>query len=158
MALKGPCRHPPYNLTDNTASTCLEQEQLEISQGKEAGELLQWQDVQKLKSMVKLTALPKLQTLLLDQNQLTGPLPSDKISWKSLVILDLSQNQLSGQIPDAIGSSEPYLVQLCHSKFKQGLILVSCFDYRPGGCSPHNGFVGITIDYQTLQKKKVRIG
>ncbi|KHM99760.1 LRR receptor-like serine/threonine-protein kinase HSL2 [Glycine soja] len=59
----------------------------------------------------KLTALPKLTTLLLDQNQLSGALPSDIISWKSLVTLNLSQNQLSGQIPNAIGQL-PALSQL----------------------------------------------
>ncbi|CAI8593198.1 unnamed protein product [Vicia faba] len=36
----------------------------------------------------ELTALPKLQTLLLDQNQLKGSLPNDILSWKSLVILN----------------------------------------------------------------------
>ena len=50
----------------------------------------------------ELTTLPLLTTLLLDQNQLTGSLPSDVISC--LRILNLSQNKLSGEIPDEIGS------------------------------------------------------
>ncbi|CAI8594673.1 unnamed protein product [Vicia faba] len=51
----------------------------------------------------ELTALPKLERLLLDQNQLKGSLPNDIVSWKSLVILNLSQNQLIGKIPSSIG-------------------------------------------------------
>ncbi|GAU22791.1 hypothetical protein TSUD_142310 [Trifolium subterraneum] len=51
----------------------------------------------------ELTNLPKLETLLLDQNQFKGSLPNDMISWKSLVTLNLSQNQLNGHIPISIG-------------------------------------------------------
>jgi len=60
---------------------------------------------------IPLTALPKLTTLLLDQNQLTGALPLDIMSWKSLIALNLNQNQLYGQIPHAIGQL-PTLSQL----------------------------------------------
>ncbi|KAI9378416.1 hypothetical protein POPTR_018G088062v4 [Populus trichocarpa] len=50
-----------------------------------------------------ITALPNLTVLLLDKNHLTGALPPNIISWKSLNILNLSQNQLSGQIPEKFG-------------------------------------------------------
>ncbi|KAK4283881.1 hypothetical protein QN277_000785 [Acacia crassicarpa] len=49
----------------------------------------------------ELTTLPKLLKLLLDQNQLTGPLPFLSLeSLESLTALNLSHNQLSGPIPD----------------------------------------------------------
>ncbi|XVE98083.1 hypothetical protein REPUB_Repub03eG0074800 [Reevesia pubescens] len=51
----------------------------------------------------ELTALPYLSTLLLDQNQLHGFLPSDIISWRLLNTLNLSKNKLSGQIQGGIG-------------------------------------------------------
>ncbi|KAG6718551.1 hypothetical protein I3842_04G156600 [Carya illinoinensis] len=55
--------------------------------------------------------LSRLTTLLLDRNRLSGPLPSDINSWKSLNTLNLSQNAISGQIPEEFGSI-PGLLEL----------------------------------------------
>ncbi|XP_041007052.1 receptor-like protein kinase 5 [Juglans microcarpa x Juglans regia] len=45
-----------------------------------------------------------LTILLLDRNQLSGSLPLDINSWKSLNTLNLSRNAISGQIPKELGS------------------------------------------------------
>ncbi|KAG2713013.1 hypothetical protein I3760_04G153800 [Carya illinoinensis] len=55
--------------------------------------------------------LSRLTILLLDRNQLSGSLPSDINSWKSLNTLNLSQNAISGQIPEELGSL-PSLTEL----------------------------------------------
>ncbi|KAG6658380.1 hypothetical protein CIPAW_04G156800 [Carya illinoinensis] len=48
--------------------------------------------------------LSGLTTLFLDQNRLSGTLPSDINSWKLLNTLNLSRNEISGQIPKELGS------------------------------------------------------
>ncbi|XP_027355038.1 receptor-like protein kinase HSL1 [Abrus precatorius] len=53
----------------------------------------------------------RLNTLMLDDNQLSGALPSQIISWQSLNTLTLSRNKLSGPIPIAMASL-PNLVYL----------------------------------------------
>ncbi|XP_041007051.1 receptor-like protein kinase 5 [Juglans microcarpa x Juglans regia] len=55
--------------------------------------------------------LSSLTNLWLDRNQLSGSLPSDVNSWKSLNTLNLSRNAISGQIPEELGSL-PCLTEL----------------------------------------------
>ncbi|XP_042977289.1 receptor-like protein kinase 5 [Carya illinoinensis] len=55
--------------------------------------------------------LSRLTILLLDRNQLSGSLPLDINSWKSLNTLNLSRNAISGQIPEELGSL-PSLTEL----------------------------------------------
>ncbi|XP_042977257.1 receptor-like protein kinase HSL1 [Carya illinoinensis] len=55
--------------------------------------------------------LSHLTTLLLDRNQLSGSIPLDINSWKSLNTLNLSRNAISGQIPEELGSL-PSLTEL----------------------------------------------
>ncbi|KAF5748278.1 receptor-like protein kinase HSL1-like [Tripterygium wilfordii] len=51
----------------------------------------------------ELTALARIDTLLLDGNLLSGELPSKIVSWNYLTNLNLSRNRLSGRIPAALG-------------------------------------------------------
>ncbi|KAG2713019.1 hypothetical protein I3760_04G154300 [Carya illinoinensis] len=55
--------------------------------------------------------LSQLTILLLDRNQISGSLPSDINSWKSLNALNLSRNAIFGQIPEELGSL-PSLIEL----------------------------------------------
>ncbi|ERN15174.1 receptor-like protein kinase HSL1 [Amborella trichopoda] len=52
----------------------------------------------------EITALRKLETLLLDRNKLSGELPAKIESWESLARLDMSYNELEGTIPKSLGS------------------------------------------------------
>lgn len=51
----------------------------------------------------QLTSLAELSFLLLDRNNLTGPLPAS--FGNSLILFGASENQLSGAIPGTLGGS-----------------------------------------------------
>lgn len=89
-----------------------------------------------------LLALPKIRTIFLSSNGLTGSMHSDWHASPTLTQLDLSHNALSGSIPSSIQHNAWSLLDLSHNKLSGSL--------HPGLFAAANASADLSLDTNRL--------